>query len=421
MIDLRGLRADPERVRASMVRRGAKVDLDALLELDIRHRRLLSELERARAEQNRVGRRIAEASGSGRDEAIASMRALSRRLKELQGELARARAELDAGLIEVPNLVHPDAPEGSGEESHYLVREAGEIPEFDFPVRDHLEIGEALGIIDMERAAKVSGSRFAFLLAEAALVEMALVRFALDRLRRVGFVPVVPPVLVRERAMVGTGFFPTDEAQVYKTASDELYLAGTAEVPIAAMHADEILPPERLPLRYAGFSTCFRREAGSYGRDVRGIIRVHQFDKVEMFSFCASDASEAEHDALLGIEEEFFGALEVPYRVVEISAGELAAPNYRKYDLEAWLPGSGRWLEVTSCSNDLDYQARRLGIRTRGKEGTEHVHTLNGTAVAIQRALVALLENHQRADGSVGIPQALRPYTGFDAIRPAGG
>ena len=416
MIDVKLLRTDPGLVRASMERRGAKVDLDHLIELDNRYRALLQEVEAARAEQNAASRRIAEAGGPEKTQAIAEMKRLSDRLKQLEADLAEAKSLLDHALIDVPNLVHPDAPDGFGDESNRLVRTVGSPPAFDFTPKDHMDIGERLRIIDTERAAKVSGSRFAYLLGPAVLLEFALVRMAMDRLMGDGFVPVVPPVLVRGEAMFGTGFFPTDEAQVYRCADDDLYLAGTAEVPIASMHAREVLPADRMPRRYVGYSTCFRREAGTYGRDTRGIIRVHQFDKAEMFSFCFPEDSDDEHQQLLAHEEGIWQALEIPYRVLEICAGDLAAPNYRKFDIEAWLPGTERWLEVTSCSNDIDYQARRLQVRTRRDSGTELVHTLNGTAVAVGRAIVALLENHQQADGSVRIPEALQPYTGFDLI-----
>jgi seryl-tRNA synthetase len=418
LIDPKLLRTDPGLLRASLERRGAKVDLDRLIELDAAYRRLLQEVEAARAEQNQAGKRISEATGADRNEAIEAMRGLSDRLKQLEAELAEVKDSLDAGLAEVPNLVHPDAPDGSGDEANRLVRQVGTPPALDFTARDHLDIAEALGIIDVERAGKVSGSRFAFLLGAAVLLELSMVRMVMDRLMGHGFVPVIPPVLVRGEAMYGTGFFPTDEAQVYRCAGDDLYLAGTAEVPIASMHTRETLPFETLPRRYVGFSTCFRREAGTYGKDTRGVIRLHQFDKAEMFSFCLPEESDDEHLRLLAHEEAFFQAFEIPYRVVEICAGDLAAPNYRKFDIEAWLPGSNRWLEVTSCSNDIDYQARRLSIRTRrpAAGATELVHTLNGTAVAIGRALVALLENHQQADGSVRVPAALQPYTGFDRI-----
>ncbi|HMC04038.1 MAG TPA: serine--tRNA ligase [Actinomycetota bacterium] len=416
MIDVRLLRTNPGLLRASLERRGAKVDLDHLTELDNRYRALLQEVEAERAEQNAAGKRIAEATGPEKAGAIAEMKRLSDRLKQLEAELAEVKSLLDDALAEVPNLVHPDAPDGFGDESNRLVRTVASAPDLAFPAKDHMDIGEGLGIIDTERAAKVSGSRFAYLLGPAVLLQFALVRMVMDRLVRDGFVPVVPPVLVRGEAMFGTGFFPTDEAQVYRCADDDLYLAGTAEVPIASMHAREMLPAERMPRRYVGYSTCFRREAGTYGRDTRGIIRVHQFDKAEMFSFCFPEDSDDEHQRLLAHEEAIWQALEIPYRLLEICAGDLAAPNYRKFDIEAWLPGTGRWLEVTSCSNDIDYQARRLQVRTKRDAATVVVHTLNGTAVAVGRAIVALLENHQQADGSVRIPEALQPYTGFDVI-----
>lgn len=417
MIDLRLLRSNPVLIRDSMARRGVDAGLDELADLDARHRALIARVEEARAQHNNSNKAIAKTPPADRERAIASAKAMAAKLQSLESELKDVRSELELKVRGVPNLVHPEAPEGRGDESNVVVREVGERPSLDFPPRDHLAVGEALGIIDVERAAVVSGSRFGILRAEGAMLEFALVRFAVDRLRPEGFVPVIPPVLVRREAMYGTGFFPTDEAQVYRTADDDLYLAGTSEVPIAAMHSGEAFKAEDLPVRYAGYSTCFRREAGTYGKDTRGIIRVHQFDKVEMFSFCAPEASEEEHQLLLRMEEEIFQALEIPYRVIEICAGDLADPNYRKFDIEAWLPGSDRWLEVTSCSNDIDYQARRLAVRARFPEGNRLVHTLNGTAVAVQRAIVAILENHQLGDGSIRVPPALVPYTGFERIR----
>lgn len=421
MIDLKLLRAHPDRVRASLRRRASDLDLDRIIQLDVARRGLLQEVEAARAEQNQAGKAIAEAMGPEKAQAIAAMRQLSERLKRAETEMAEVAEALESAMIDLPNLVHPDAPEGRGDEANRLVRTVGDPPAMDFTPKDHLDLGEALGIIDVERAGKVSGSRFAFLMGAAAVLEMSIVRMVWDRLMPDGFVPVLPPVLVRGDAMYGTGFFPTDEAQVYRCADDDLYLAGTAEVPIASMLARETLPVESLPRRYVGFSTCFRREAGTYGKDTRGIIRVHQFDKAEMFSFCLPEDSDEEHLRLLAYEEAIFQALEIPYRVLEICSGDLAAPNYRKFDIEAWLPGSDRWLEITSCSNDWDYQARRLNIRTkRAATGTELVHTLNGTAVAMGRAIVAVLENHQQADGSVRVPDALQRYTGFTEIRPTG-
>lgn len=399
-----------------MRQRGADIDLEALAEMDRQHRRTITEVDNLRAELNRAQKQIGKLAPEERQEAIALNKQRGAELKEREAELAKAAEDLEGALRLVPNLVHPDSPPGREDAE---LRRVGTPRKMDFSPADHLTLGEGLGIIDVKRAAKVSGSRFAILRGEGALLELALVRYVLDRLMPEGFLPVIPPVLVREEAMYGTGFFPTDQAQVYKTADDDLYLAGTSEVPIASMHSGENFAARELPIRYAGISTCFRREAGTYGKDTRGIIRVHQFDKVEMFSFCRPEESDTEHGRLLGLEEAIFQGLEIPYRVLDIAAGELAAPNYRKFDIEAWLPGADRWLEVTSCSNDWDFQARRLGIRFKeGDSGTELVHTLNGTAVAVGRAIVALLENHQQADGSVGIPEALRPYTGYNVISP---
>ncbi|CAN5889690.1 serine--tRNA ligase [soil metagenome] len=399
-----------------MRHRGADIDLDALIELDRQHRSLVTDVDNLRAELNRAQKAIGKLSPDQRPQAIARNKQAGAELKDLEAKLTRAAQDLKAAVLTVPNLVHPDSPPGRRDVE---LRKVGSPKEMDFTPADHLTLGEGLGIIDVKRAAKVSGSRFAILRGKGALLELALVCFVLDRLMAEGFEPVIPPVLVKQEAMYGTGFFPTDQAQVYKTAEDDLYLAGTSEVPIAGMHANEIFAAKDLPIRYAGISTCFRREAGTYGKDTRGIIRVHQFDKVEMFSFCRPEESDQEHGRLLAQEEGIFQALEIPYRVLDIASEELAAPNYRKFDIEAWLPGAGRWLEVTSCSNDWDFQARRLGVRFKeGESGTELVHTLNGTAIAVGRCIVALLENHQQADGSVSIPEALRPYTGFEVIAP---
>jgi seryl-tRNA synthetase len=418
VIDVKLLRTEPERVRESLKRRGTVLDLNELIEVDERYRRLLSEVEKLRAEQNKASKEVARVAGSEREAAISSLRELSDRLKALEIELQGVQAERDDQLAHVPNFVHPEVPEGSGEENNVVIKEVGERRTFDFEPRDHMEIGEALDIIDVARAAKVSGSRFGILKGDAAIIELALVRFAMDRLREEGFLPVIPPVLVRHEALYGSGFLPGDEAQAYVIPKDELYLVGTSEVSLVSMHMNEILPNESLPLSYAGFSSCFRREAGTYGKDTRGIIRVHQFDKVEMFIFCHVDQSEQQHERLLDLEQRLYRSLEIPYRVVDTCAGDLGAPYYRKFDIEAWLPGPRRWLEITSCSNALDYQARRLGIRTKTEQGSEFVHTLNGTALAVGRSIVALLENHQQADGSVTIPEALRAYAGFEKIGP---
>jgi len=337
------------------------------------------------------------------------MRDVSARIKALESELEAVEADRSELAATIPNPPDPEAPDGETEEDAVVLREVGECPELDFEPRDHLEIGRALGLIDTEKAAAASGSRFAYLLGDLVLVELALIRFTVELLASEGFTPVVPPVLVREAPLFGTGFFPGEREMIYEVPADELFLVGTSEVSLAALHADEIIEPGELPLRYAGISTCFRREAGAAGRDTRGIFRVHQFDKVEMFSFVEPDAAREEHRRLLALEERILGALEIPYRVVDIAAGDLGAPAARKFDCEAWIPSQGRYRELTSTSNTTDYQARRIGCRFRPADGAapEHVSTLNGTAVAVGRTLVAIIENGQRADGSVAIPPAL--------------
>jgi seryl-tRNA synthetase len=332
-------------------------------------------------------------------------------VKQLEPELERADAELNDLLAVTPNLPHPSAPDGFTDEDAVEVRRSGEPTSFAFEVRDHAALGELLGVLDTDRGARTSGSRFVYLLGDLVFVEFALVRHALDVLAAKGFTAVVPPVLVREEAMFGTGFLPTDEVNIYVTREDELYLVGTSEVGLAAFHMGEILDEASLPLRYAGFSTCFRREAGSYGKDLGGMFRVHQFDKVEMFSFARPEDSWDEHEFMVGIEEEIVGNLEIPYRVVNIAAGDLGGSAAKKYDIEAWLPGQDRFRELTSCSNCTDYQARRLQTRVRRGNGTIDVlHTLNGTATAIGRTLIAIMENFQQADGTVSLPKALHPY-----------
>jgi seryl-tRNA synthetase len=340
------------------------------------------------------------------------MRELSGELKGLEEELSGIEAERDSLAGAIPNLPDPAAPDGMTEEDAVLLREVGEPRRLDFEPLDHLELAQRHGWIEMEAAAKLSGSRFAYLLGELVFVELALVRFALELLREDGFTAVAPPVLVREQALFGTGFFPGEREMIYEVPRDELFLVGTSEVSLAALHAEEILASDRLPLRYAGLSTCFRREAGAAGRDTRGIFRVHQFDKVEMFSFCEPERSAAEHERILAIEERILAALEIPYRVVDIPVGDLGASASRKFDCEGWIPSQGRYRELTSCSNTTDYQARRLGARFRPSEGAppRELHTLNGTAVAVGRTLIALIENGQTADGAVELPEVLTDF-----------
>jgi len=407
VLDLKAIRRDPDAVRGALARRhdGSEARLDGVLRLDSRRRELLPEVEGLRARQNEASQGIARAKKAGDDAeaAIAEMQEVSRRVKALGEELAQVDAGLEAALGSLPNPPDPTAADADE-----TLREVGS-PAVAEGARDHLEVAD--GLIDMEAAARVSGSRFAYLKGDLVLLEMALVRWALEVLGGYGFEPVVPPVLVREEALYGTGFLPDTEQQIYRLADDPLYLVGTSEVPLASLHAGEILDGERLPVRYAGFSPCFRREAGAAGRDTRGIFRVHQFDKLEMFEFVEPGAAGEEHERLLAIEEELLQALEIPYRVVNIAVDDLGASAVKKYDCEAWIPSQGRYREVTSTSNTTDFQARRLDIRYRpaGGGGPRHVATLNGTAVT-WRHMIAILENGQREDGSVAVPSVLHAW-----------
>jgi seryl-tRNA synthetase len=423
MLDLKLIRSDPERVKRALARRGAAEDVDALLGLDARRRELLPEIEGAQAERKTLSKQIGEAKQRGEDAAkqMEAVQGLKERIEAGKAELEKVEAELERVAASLPNLPDPDAPDGMTEEDAVVLREVGERPHFDFEPRDHLQIGTELGLIDMESAAQLSGSRFAYLKGDLVLLELALVRFAIDLVRGEGHEPVVPPVLVREEALYGTGFLPGDRDQIYELPKDELFLVGTSEVALAGLHAGQILDAAELPLRYAGFSPCFRREAGAAGRDTRGIFRVHQFDKVEMFSFVEPSESAAEHERLLAIEERILTALELPYRVVNVAAGDLGAPAAKKYDCEAWIPSQGRYRELTSCSNTTDYQARRLSCRYRpaDKEATQPVHTLNGTAVAVGRTMIALIENRQDREGGFTLPSILHPYGSPERIAPS--
>jgi seryl-tRNA synthetase len=422
MLDLKLIRSDPERVKRALARRGAAEEVDALLALDSRRRELLPEIEGAQAERKTLSKQIGEAKQRGEDaaEPMEAVATLKERIEAGKAELEKIEVELERVAAALPNLPDPDAPDGMTEEDAVVLREVGERPSFDFEPRDHLEIGTELDLIDMESAARLSGSRFAYLKGDLVLLELALVRFAIDLVRGEGHEPVVPPVLVREEALYGTGFLPGDRDQIYEVPKDELFLVGTSEVALAGLHADEILAAERLPLRYAGFSPCFRREAGAAGRDTRGIFRVHQFDKVEMFSFVEPSQSAAEHERLLAIEERILGELEIPYRVVNVAAGDLGAPAAKKYDCEAWIPSQERYRELTSCSNTTDYQARRLNCRYRSadNEAIQAVHTLNGTAVAVGRTMIALIENRQDREGGFTLPNILHSYGCPERIAP---
>src|SRR5712691_952239 len=407
MLDIKAIREDPTPFRAGLARRNLAEAVDKLLAADERRHALTASAEELRAEQNRTSKAIGGATGEQKKSLIDTVAKVSGELKELEPELAAAERQLAELLASTPNVPHSSAPDGFTDEDAVEVRKHLVPTVFDFEPRDHAAIGELLGVLDVERGARTSGSRFVYLLGDLVFVQFALMRHAMDVLARRGFTPMIPPVMVREEAMYGTGFLPADEAQLYVTREEDLYLVGTSEVPLAAFRMDEILDEAQLPLHYAGYSTCFRREAGTYGKDLGGMFRVHQFDKVEMFSFCTPETSWDEHEALVSIEEEIVGNLELPYRVVNIAAGDLGGSAAKKYDIEAWLPGQDRYRELTSCSNCTDYQARRLQTRVRRHEGAvETLHTLNGTATAIGRTLIALLENHQRADGSVEVPAA---------------
>ena len=412
MLDIKRIREDPDRFRAALSRRNLTDAVDRLLDADERRRSLTARVEELRAEQNRVSKAIGAAQGEEKQRLIEEVAKVSAELKELEPQLAEAEGELSGLLAETPNVPHESAPDGFTEEDAVEVkRNHDEPPAFDFEPRDHAELGAMLGVLDTERGARTSGSRFVYLMGDLVFVQFALMRHAMDIVVEEGFAPMIPPVLVREEAMYGTGFLPTDAVNIYVTREDELYLVGTSEVPLAAFHLGEILDEVDLPVRYSGYSTCFRREAGSYGKDLGGMFRVHQFDKVEMFAFCTPETSWDEHERILAIEERIFGNLEIPYRVVNIAAGDLGGSAAKKYDIEGWLPGQGRYRELTSCSNTTDYQARRMQTRVRrGDGGLEVLHTLNGTATAMSRTLIAIMENHQRADGSIEIPATLHPY-----------
>ncbi|MDJ0791133.1 MAG: serine--tRNA ligase [Acidimicrobiia bacterium] len=420
MIDIALLRDRRDELAASLARRGEDVDLDALAQMDEERRAIRTKAEAIRAKQKESGKAISKLDGDEKARAIDEAAKLADEYKSLLSQADSLDEEFQAVWITLPNMTDPTAADGLEEEDAVEISRHGEPVSPSFTALDHVDLGVELGVLDIERATKISGSRFGLIKGKLAMLEFAVVRYAMDNLMGHGFVPVIPPVLVREHALFGTGFFPGDREQVYEIPEDDLFLVGTSEVPLAAMHGDEIFDEAELPLRYAGYSSCFRREAGTYGKDTRGIFRVHQFDKVEMFSFVDPSASAAEHDYLLAREEELIQGLELPYRVVNVAAGDLGSSAAKKYDIEAWFPGQERYREITSTSNTTDFQSRRLKIRYKDAAGTNRlVHTLNGTAIAVGRTLIALMENHQDSEGSVRIPDALVPYTGFASIDPA--
>jgi len=420
VIDLKVLREDPERVRLSQKVRGENPELvDQLLVADTSRREAITAFEALRAEQNLLSKSVGAAKGDEKAAILEKAKELSARVKAADSARAEAESAADALLLQIHNLIDPEAPVG-GEEDFVVLEHIGTPRDFateGFEPKDHVEIGKILKAIDTERGAKVSGSRFYYLTGPGALLEFALVNYAIASATKAGFTPVIPPVLVKPAATEGTGFLGQAAENVFHLEEDDFYLVGTSEVPLAAYHMDEIV--DSLPLRYAGYSSCFRREAGTYGKDTRGIIRVHQFDKVEMFTFCKPEDALAEHKRLLQWEKDFMNAMEIPYRVIDVASGDLGASAIRKFDIEAWIPTQNAYREVTSTSNCTEFQARRLNIRYRDEEGTKPVATLNGTLVAIPRMIVAILENHQQPDGSVRVPEALRPFLGVDTLLPA--
>ncbi|MFM1952561.1 MAG: hypothetical protein RJA33_1355 [Actinomycetota bacterium] len=415
MIDIKFLRENPDAVRASQKGRGENVELvDQILAADEIKRVAINEFELLRQEQNVLSKSVGAAKGDEKTALLANAKELADKVKAADSKRAELEESAKQLVMQLSNLLDTDAPIG-GEEDFVTIEHIGTPRDFSkdgFEPKDHVELGKLLGAIDTERGAKVAGSRSYYLTGAGAMLEFALVNYAISSALKNGFTPVIPPVLVNPSAMEGTGFLGQAAENVYRIEKDDVYLVGTSEVPLAAMHMDEILPADKLPMRYAGYSSCFRREAGTYGKDTRGIIRVHQFDKVEMFSFCKPEDAKEEHKRLLQWEKDFLNAMEIPYRVIDVASGDLGSSATRKFDIEAWIPTQGAYREVTSTSNCTEYQARRLNIRYKDADGTKAIATLNGTLVAIPRMIVAILENHQNADGTVNVPAALQPFLG---------
>ena len=422
MLDLKYIRENAEAVQENSRNRGVEADVGLVVELADRRSALIQELNELRQRQNQMARSIGkEQDPESRDRLIAESRAMKDRIPEKEADLSEVERRMREELLKIPNITHPDAPIGKDDSENVEIQRWGEIPDFDFDVRDHVELGESLGIIDFDAGAKVAGSKFYFLRGDAVLLELGLVRYAMDILTQRGYQPTLTPDLARDEMLVGTGFIPRGpETQIYSVEDSDLSLIATSEIPLAGSLADEIVDENELPIRLAGLSHCFRTEAGSHGRASRGLYRVHQFTKVEMFAFTTPEQSEELHAEMLDIEERIFQGLGLPYRVVDICTGDLGGAAYRKFDLEAWMPGRNDYGEVTSTSNTTDYQARRLRIRYRRDGGRPQLlHTLNGTAIAVSRALIALLENYQREDGSILLPEVLVSYVGKERLRPA--
>ncbi|HXH12155.1 MAG TPA: serine--tRNA ligase [Alphaproteobacteria bacterium] len=424
MLDIAFIREFPDLVKAGAEKKRLKVDVDRLLEVDRQRRALITESEQLRAERNRKSKAVSSAPAGEREALLAETKMITERLKRIEADLAPLEREFERLMLQVPNVPAPDVPEGLTEADNVEVRRWGEPPAFPFTPRDHVELGEALDLIDIRRAARIAGTRTYYLKNEAVLLELAVLRFTLDHMLRKGFTPMLVPHLVRDEAMIGTAYFPGGEEQAYRIEKDELNLIGTSEVPLTAYHYDEILSEAELPKRYVGLSTCYRREAGTYGRDTRGLYRIHQFHKVEQVIICIADeqVSIAEHEAIVRNAEEVLQALQLPYRVVSVCGGDLGLPQVKKYDIETWMPSRNAYGETHSASRFYDFQARRLRLRYRDRQGkTRYAHTLNNTVIASPRILIPILEIYQQQDGSVVVPEVLRPYmAGLERIQPKG-
>jgi seryl-tRNA synthetase len=413
MLDIKFITENPGLIKAGAAKKHAKVEVDKIVELSEKRNKNLQKVETLRARQNEVSKEIQKAKN--KEALLKEMKEAKEEIKTLQPEIENLEKQIDELAFKIPNPTLDSVPDGEDERENVVIKTIGKKPKFDFEPKDHIELGKSLDIIDLERGARTSGARFYYIKNEAALLEFALIQHVIHKLTSKGFSPIIPPVLVKEEAMFATGFFPADRNEIYSVnpGEDNLFLAGTSEVPLTMLHSTEILEEKSLPIRYCGFSTCFRREAGSYGKDTTGIIRVHQFDKIEMFSFCHPDKSEEEHELIRSIEEEIMTELGLHYQVVNICGGDLGAPAAKKYDIEVWIPTQEKFRELTSCSNCTDFQARRAKIRFKNeKNKKEYLHTLNGTAIAIARTLVAIIENYQTKEGTILIPDVLKPYMG---------
>ncbi|MBP9718748.1 serine--tRNA ligase [Candidatus Gracilibacteria bacterium] len=413
MIDIKKLRETPEEIKNALRKKHVDpVMIDNLVSLDKEKRSLGMQLEELQAKRNKASKEMPSLSPEQREKMKPEMQFLKEQLGEIEPKVTKLEDEIKQLLLQIPNPPLESVPAGKDDSENVSIKTVGKKPEFSFAPRDHMELAKLNNMIEMEAATKMSGSRFYYLKNMAVMLEFALVHFVMNKLVKKGFTPVIPPVLVKEHAMFGTGFFPADRSEIYHVnpEDDDLYLVGTAEVPLCMMYADQVIPAEQLPLRFVGFSSCFRREAGSYGKDTAGIMRVHQFDKIEMFSFCHPDNSEAEHEMIRSIEEEIMSDLGFHFQVLNICGGDLGAPAAKKYDVEAWIPTQNKFRELTSASNCTDYQARRANVRYKDETGNHFVHTLNGTATAMARTIIAIMENYQQADGTIAVPEVLKKY-----------